>query len=160
MGLVKGLCLFAITALMVAGSAWAEMAVLVSPGGGTEVAGHICPTFSWPAADGALSYRIEVYEQKTTDVLGWDDMRTTGKPVLSRTIAAPALSWTPSSRECLTPGLKYVWYVEAVNGQGQGRWSRGVRFDIEAAAPSVDRKELKALPEVAHADGMDRAFGD
>lgn len=141
MGLMKGLCLSMVTALMFAGAAWAEMAVLVSPGEGTAVSGRNCPTFSWSEANGALSYRIEVYVQMTADVTCRDAMQTKGKPVLSRTIAAPALSWTPSSGECLPDGMKYVWYMEGLDAQCQGRWSRGVRFQIEAAALSADQQE-------------------
>jgi Chaperone of endosialidase len=120
------------------GSAWAG-AVPVSPGGGTELTPQSCPTFSWSASDGAQSYRVEVYEQVTSDILHRDTMRGMGNPVVKKEIPAPALSWTPSTGECLSRGMKYVWYVEGVDAKGEGQWSGGEGFQVEAAALSADQ---------------------
>lgn len=48
------------------------------------------------------------------------------KPVIRNEIRAPALSWTPAGGECLARGKQYVWYVQGVNGPGQGQWSEDV----------------------------------
>jgi hypothetical protein len=128
------------------GSAWAGMAVPVSPGGGTELTAQSCPTFSWSASEGAQSYRVEVYEQVTSDIIDRDSMRGIGNPVIAREISAPALSWTPSSGECLSRGMRYVWYVEGVDAKRKGQWSEGQGFQVEAAALSVEQKE--AVQEV------------
>jgi hypothetical protein len=123
------------------GSAWAGMAVPVSPGGGTELTAQSCPTFSWSASIGAQSYRVEVYEEVTSDILDRDSMREIGNPVVKKEILAPALSWTPSTGECLSRGMRYVWYVEGVDAEGEGQWSEGQGFQVEAAALSVEQKE-------------------
>lgn len=122
-------------------TAWADMTVPVSPGGGTEVIVQDCPTFSWSAATAALSYEIEVYEQMTDDNIDRDAMRGMGNPVVEKEIPAPALSWSPSSGECLLRGMKYVWYVRGVDKHGQGQWSGGLGFQVESAALSADQKE-------------------
>ncbi len=82
-------------------------AVAVSPGdpSGMAATDQVCPTFSWSYAEGAVSYRIEIYEQVTTDLLSHDAMGVMATPVGVREIAAPALSWTPSSGECLSRGM-------------------------------------------------------
>lgn len=117
------------------------MALPVSPGGGTELTAQSCPTFSWSASEGAQSYRVEVYEQVTSDVIDRESMRGIGNPVVEKEIPAPALSWTPSSGECLSRGMRYVWYVEGVDAEEEGQWSGGVGFQVEAAALSVEQKE-------------------
>jgi len=127
--------------VILTGSAWAGMAVPVSPGGGTELTAQSCPTFSWSASMGAQSYRVEVYEQVTSDIMDRDTMRGIGNPVVKKEIPAPALSWTPSSGECLSRGMRYVWYVEGVDAEGEGQWSEGQGFQVEAAALSADQKE-------------------
>ncbi len=132
--------------IFLTGTAWAGMAVPVSPGGGTELTAQSCPTFSWSASDGAQSYRVEVYEQVTSDIMDRNTTRGIGNPVVKKEIPAPALSWTPSTGECLSRGMRYVWYVEGVDAKGEGQWSGGQGFQVEAAALSADQKE--AVQEV------------
>ncbi len=134
------------------GTTTASPAVAVSPGGGTNLS---CPTFSWSEAGNASSYRIEVYEQITTKVLPQEQMRTIAAPAIAVEIAAPALSWTPSSGECLTRGLHYVWYVQGVDTLGIGQWSEGWRFHVEAAVLTVEQTEAvqQVVKELLDADG-------
>ena len=128
------------------GSAWAGIAVPVSPGGGTELTAQHCPTFSWSGSDGAQSYRVEVYEQVTSEIVERGAMSGMLTPVVAKEIPAPALSWTPSTGECLSRGMRYVWYVEGVDAEGAGQWSGGQVFQVEAAALSVEQEE--AVQEV------------
>jgi len=123
-------------------------AMPVSPGdaAGTAITDQACPTFSWSSVDGAVSYGLEVYEQVTADVLPYEMMNTMAKPVRSNEITAPALSWTPSSGECLNRGLKYVWYVRGVYQDGAGQWSGPKAFQVEASALSMEQKD--AVQEV------------
>ncbi len=123
-------------------------AVPVSPGdaAGTAVTDQVCPTFSWSSADGAVSYRVELYEQVTSDLLAYDAITTVAKPVGTRDIAAPALSWTPGSGECLSRGIRYVWYVRGTDQNGEGQWSEGRAFEIEASALSLEQRD--AVEEV------------
>jgi len=123
------------------GTAWGATAVPVSPGGGTEIISQSCPTFSWSSAGNAEAYRIEVYEQVTVDVLPHDQMQALSSQILAREIAAPALSWTPSTGECLSRGLNYVWYVQGVDSLGIEQWSEGRTFQIEAAVLTMEQTE-------------------
>jgi hypothetical protein len=130
------------------GAASAATAVPVSPGGEGEwaVTGQTCPTFSWSPMNGATTYTIEVFEQQTSGVMPYNQMRSIAAPVLSLDIGAPALSWTPSSGECLTRGIKYSWYVRGVDQDGNGDWSEPIGFEVEAATLSIEQKE--AVQEV------------
>jgi hypothetical protein len=122
-------------------TAWAGMSVPVSPGGGTEGTSQTCPTFSWSAAEHAAAYRLEVYEQVTEQVVPQEEMAAMAAPVVTREIYAPALSWTPSSGECLERGMHYVWYVLGVDAKGEGQWSQGVVFEVEPSALTVEQEE-------------------
>ncbi|MBA4373329.1 MAG: hypothetical protein C0402_10780 [Thermodesulfovibrio sp.] len=139
--LLRGLILIM---LMVAsaGAVWADTAVPVSPGGaGTSDA---CPTFSWGPGAGALSYELSAYEALSGDALSREDMDArTGRPVLSHRVPAPALSWTPSSGQCLGEG-SYVWYVRGLDAQGHGQWSQGVKFEVELTLSSAAFEERVA----------------
>jgi hypothetical protein len=106
----------------------------VSPGSerGLAVVGQACPTFSWTAVDWALGYRVAVFQAFGTAVPGYEEMAVGGVPVLSKEIAGRASSWTPSSEERLSPGSLYVWYVQAMDSSGQGVWSKGKLFMVEA----------------------------
>jgi hypothetical protein len=106
----------------------------VSPGSerGLAVVGQACPTFSWTAVDWALGYRVAVFQAFGTAVPGYEEMAVGGVPVLSKEIAGRASSWTPSSDERLSPGSLYVWYVQAMDSSGQGVWSKGKLFMVEA----------------------------
>lgn len=41
-----------------------------------------------------------------------------------------ALSWTPSGSRGLTNGVDYIWYVQAVDANGNGVWSSGKQFKV------------------------------
>jgi hypothetical protein len=147
-GLMKttafGACLVLVAALivLVTGIAWGGMAVPVSPGDahGSAVTAQTCPTFSWSFADGAISYRIEVYEQLAADIVAREMMQIQGPLVLQKEIAAPALSWTPSAGECLARGKRYVWYVEGLTDEGSGRWSAGMGFQVDESPLSIEQQ--------------------
>lgn len=124
--------------VIIAGAAWGTTAVTVSPG---EVTGQRCPTFSWAAADEAVSYRVEMYEQQTEQLLPREVMAAMANPVRTREITAPALTWTPSVSECLSEGPSYVWYVRGTDSNGAGQWSEGKIFRIEAPALSPEQRE-------------------
>lgn len=124
------------------GISWAGPAVPVSPGDTRIVTatGQNCPTFSWSADSEAVSYRIDVFEQMTVEAATHDQMQTMTDPVMSRTIPAPALSWTPSEAECLGRGQQYVWYVQGVHPEGNGEWSGGMGFRVETDTLNTGQK--------------------
>ncbi len=126
-------------------------ALTVSPGSPGTTAGtdQSCPTFSWSLANRAVSYRVEVYEQNTTDLLPYEYMSDIATPVRVQEIAAPALSWTPSAGECLTRGARYVWYVRGTDADGGGKWSEPRGFLVEPSALTVEQQE--AVKEVVRA---------
>jgi len=130
-----------VATVLFSSSAWGDTAVPVSPGGGTAITVQNCPTFSWSAAEEASAYKLEVYEQMTIQPETREQIAATGKPVVAKEIAAPALSWTPSTGECLSRGVDYVWYVQGVDALGRGQWSEGGVFQVEASALSADQKE-------------------
>jgi hypothetical protein len=76
--------------------------------------GQTCPTFSWSEVEGAVAYRIEVFDMLTNERLPYEETGYMSEPVISKQIPAPALSWTPSSGECLETGGSYVWYVKGI----------------------------------------------
>ncbi len=95
-----------------------------------------CPTFSWTAAPGTVAIQIEVYA-RLTETLPPHEALAEQPPLLTRTIAAPAVTWTPSL-PCLTPGGRYLWYVQAQDALGQGPWSAPTPFTIQAGlSPSL-----------------------
>jgi len=113
----------------------------VSPGGsGTSPA---CPTFSWAQVEGAVSYELSAYLSPGLGVLPVEDMdAATGGPVLAHKIPAPALSWTPSSGQCLAEG-SYIWYVRGVDAEGNGQWSSGTAFEVgEVLTEAVFEKRV------------------
>jgi hypothetical protein len=87
-----------------------------------------------------------VYEQLTTDLPEYEVMSAMAMPARIREIAAPALTWTPSADECLTRGVRYVWYVWGANKDGDGQWSEGMGFQVEASALTVE--QMDAVQEV------------
>lgn len=146
-------CLVLVAALTVlmTGISWGMSAVPVSPGdaSGNALVGQSCPTFSWSLADGAISYRVEVYEQQTTELLAHEVMSTIAQPVRIREISAPALTWTLAANECLITGRKYVWYVRGADKDDSGQWSEGTGFEVEATALSAEQRDAihKAVKE-------------
>ncbi len=123
-----------VTALAIcSGMSWAAAAVPVSPSGSGATT---CPTFSWGAAENSPAYRLEVYEQITTETLPHEQIQAMASPVLAREIPASALSWTPSSGQCLGEG-QYVWYVKGLDAEGNGTWSEGAAFRVEPVLSSA-----------------------
>ena len=95
------------------------------------VISNACPTFSWSAVEGSSSYRIEVYEMITSEVMAHEDMAKVSSPIIVKDTGL-SLSWTPSSAECLKDGARYVWYVgrQRTEDRGQrrkGRYGNGQR---------------------------------
>ncbi len=157
--------LLILTMLAISGSASAMDPVAVSPGSDPSttlraVIGQGCPTFSWSSMQGAVAYRVAVFEALTADVPAYEDMEAMAEPLISREIPAPALSWTPSSGECLSTGGSYVWYVkgihpelvegepaegepagpEPVEGPAEG-WSEGSVFEVDVSVSLAGMEE-------------------
>jgi len=135
---------FVIVAALVFSATLAQaQPVAVSPGSDTAEAttGQTCPTFSWSSVEGASTYTIAVFEMQTSQILQYNEMQAIAMPVLCINIGAPSLSWTPSSGECLTRGVKYVWYVRGVGQDGEGQWSAPKEFQVEASALTLEQKD-------------------
>jgi hypothetical protein len=115
----------------------------VSPGSesGVAVVERRCPAFSWSSVPWAVGYRVAVFEVTTAEVTGYEAMAAAATPVLTKEIQGQALSWTPSWRERLTDGGLYVWYVQALDGSGQGFWSAGKVFEVQAEKGAAERTE-------------------
>jgi hypothetical protein len=122
--------------IILAGGTYAMHPVTVSPGsdGGVAVIGQNCPTFSWSEVSEAVAYEVGVFEAQTIDVPSYDDMVIMAEPVLSIRIPAPALSWTPSTDDCLMSENVYVWYVRGTDVDGNGAWSGGSIFEVDVTA--------------------------
>ena len=137
------------------GYSWAGTAVPVSPG---ELIGESCPTFSWSAAENAAAYRIEVYEQIAAKATH-DELQMIIMPVISREIAAPALSWTPGSGECLARGISYLWFVQGVNTEGEGLWSAGRGFSVDPSVLTIEQQDAvqTVLKEYLSGDSISKA---
>jgi len=135
--------LLILTMLAISTSASAMDPVAVSPGSDPSttlraVIGQACPTFSWSSMQGAVAYRVEVFEALTAEAPAYEDMEAMAEPLISKEIAAPALSWTPSSGECLNTGGSYVWYVQGIDsGTGHPEpaegWSEGSVFEVDVS---------------------------
>ena len=124
--------------------------VAVSPGSesGVAVVGQICPTFSWTAVDWASKYRVVVFEAVGTEVPAYEQIAAVASPVLNREVIGRALSWTPSAEERLRYGGLYIWYVQAADLSGQGRWSEGRAFKVVAEAAwdvEMEKRMIKSL---------------
>ncbi|MEF9426210.1 MAG: hypothetical protein L0956_03215, partial [Candidatus Mariimomonas ferrooxydans] len=139
-------CILILTMLAISSSAYAMNPVAVSPGnaGSEAVINQACPTFSWSSMQGADAYRVEVFEAVTEDVQAYEDIEAMAEPVIRVEIAAPALSWTPSSEQCLSEGGSYVWYVQGTateNPEDLQGWSEGRGFAVDVSALSAGMEE-------------------
>jgi len=69
-------------------------------------------------------------------------------------IPAPALSWSPSGMESLQTGESYIWYVKAFDSNGEGEWSIGNRFRIDAsvALNGMDEAVKEKVREYVRSD--------
>ena len=146
-----GACLVLLGLLTVAGTAAQIVPIAVSPGSerGVAVVGQACPTFSWTAVDWASGYRVAVFEAIGVQIPSYEEMAAGVPPALSKEIGGRALSWTPSAEERLVAGSLYVWYVQAVDASGQGTWSKGRLFIVEAGmlAAGVEGQLRKTLED-------------
>ncbi len=117
--------------------------VAISPGSGSEVSiiTQECPTFSWSGVEGAVSYNIALFEMHTSRVSTYEEMKETARPVISKEIGAPSLSWTPSLEHGLESGKRYVWYVGGMDSKGEGSWSEGKAFEVSLSL-STGTKEV------------------
>ena len=130
------LLLLSLAVFMAWGNAQEIVPVALKPGSesGPAVSTVLCPTFSWSSIEWAVGYRLAVFEAKTAQVTAYEKMAAAATPVLVKEIQGQALSWTPSAREQLRDGGRYVWYVEALDGSGQGVWSAGKVFEAADSA--------------------------
>ncbi len=127
--------------LVLSVTAWAGTPEGVSPGSDeVAVIGSTCPTFSWSEAVGAEGYTIEVYEVAGGG-LSHGEMASTTEPVVSKDVGT-ALSWTPSAGECLTDGVRYVWYVGAGKVEGETQNAEPGTQNVERGTYLVIRKGL------------------
>ena len=130
-GIIMCLLLVGVCSSVAYSIASGPMGVSPAVDGGEAVIGSTSPAFSWSAVEGAVGYRLEVY--KAMDNVGtYQEAAEKSEPILRVHIPAPALSWSPSAVEALQTGEGYVWYVRAVYCDGDGQWSAGNRFRIEA----------------------------
>src|SRR4030042_1761744 len=132
-----GMVILAICLVTIGSAAQIQIQVVpeaVSPGSeqGLVVVRQDCPTFSWTAVDWALGFRVAVFQAFGTEVSAYEEMAAVGAPLLSKERPGRASSWTPSSEERLSSGSLYVWYVQALDSSGQGTWSKGKLFLVEA----------------------------
>ena len=104
-----------------------------------------CPTFSWSQVEGAVSYRVKVFEMATGEIRPYGEMEPMGEPLIEVEIGAPALSWTPSMEQGLVSGKRYVWYVGAITGTKDPElvegWSEGKSFGVNPGL-SLGTKEV------------------
>ena len=131
----RSMFFFLVVLIFVMGSYAQERGpIAISPGSDAEIAfvAQSCPTFSWTAVEWAAAYKVLVFETNGPNVLAYEEMEAIASPILHKEIQGRALSWTPSSEEGLVMGGMYVWYVQAVNDYGQGEWSEGKMFRIDA----------------------------
>jgi len=114
----------------------------VSPGGGNgdALVGSVSPPFSWSEVEGAVGYRLEVFKE-LEGALSHEEMSEQGELVIGIEIPAPALSWTPSGTLGLKSGESYIWYVKALDPEGDGNWSFGNRFRIDASMALTGMEE-------------------
>jgi hypothetical protein len=123
----------------------------ISPGSerGVALVGQLCPTFSWTAVDWATGYKVAVFQAFGVQIPSYEEMAAGGVPILSKEIQGRASSWTPSSEEQLSSGSLYVWYVQAADTSGQGTWSKGKLFMVEAGvmASLAEERMKKTLRE-------------
>jgi hypothetical protein len=96
--------------------------VMVSPDSLTDTVGILdaCPTFSWGRFSGAQGYEVMVFHVIEGESTDYQAVLESSQPAVQVQIAAPALSWTPASDQCLEPGWRYVWFVRAAVGEGKG----------------------------------------
>ena len=136
------LCFLFLVLIFSWGNAQEIAPIAVSPGSenGVAVVTQRCPTFSWSSIQWAVGYRVAVFEATTAEVTGYEAMAALATPVLKKEIQGQALSWTPSARDRLRAGGLYVWFVQALDGSGQGVWSAGKVFKVEVEG-SVERTE-------------------
>lgn len=140
---VLPLCVFISAALV---SAAPMRPVAVSPGAPQSVAliGQRCPSFSWGAVDGAISFEVVVYELPEGD-----EQTEEAAPVIQNTLPGTALSWTPPLDQCFEPGRAYVWFVLSEDELGESEWSEGRYFKVD---------EAPTLEEVADAMRVLRSY--
>ena len=115
--------------------------VPISPGDANKssVITDDCPTFSWSRSVGAEGYELAIFEAFGDNSESYEQMAYIIDPVITRTLSAPAFSWTPSSESCLNQGASYIWYVRDLIEAGQSDWSNGKLFtvDLMAAASTL-----------------------
>jgi len=90
--------------------------------------------------EGAVGYRLEVFKE-LEGALSHEEMSEQGELVIGIEIPAPALSWTPSGTVGLKTGESYIWYVKALYPEGDGNWSFGNRFRIDASMALTGMEE-------------------
>ena len=124
------LCLLLISSAALSQSA---PTLTVSPGGllgATQIADG-CATFSWGPVDGATGYQVAVFDMMLDNSNDLQAQVEEIEPVLETTIAAPALSWTPATGQCLDQGGSYLWFVRATTEDGEEEWSEGRYFEVD-----------------------------
>jgi|GEM_PF-334813 len=133
--------------------------VVISPGSelGVAIVDQICPTFSWSSVSWAKAYRVAIFEVQPDDgVLYYEDVMALTDPVMVKDIKGSALSWTPSLEEAFRNGGEYVWFVQAVDVNGNGSWSTGNKFRVEASPvlPGLINNLKKRFKEFGVEEGV------
>ena len=114
-----------------AGNAFASEPTATSPDGVAPVVEDTCPPFVWSGAAGAVAYKVEVFRSETEGVPSYEEMNALVDPVLRQEMSAASLSWRPPSGGCLESKTAYIWYVQAIDCDGNGSWSVGKGFSLE-----------------------------
>ncbi len=122
-----------------------------------------CPTFSWAAVEGAEGYELAVFaiwnsEQIISDTL-YDELLQISDPSLTMTIPAPALSWTPTKEQGLTPGQTYAWHIRSLNQSSPGEWSNAAFFKVpETTISNLDTAINEAVTDFLTDDAENFTF--
>jgi hypothetical protein len=155
-----GLLFVSLSFFVVNGYASLQEPVGVSPASemGLARVSTICPTFSWTAVDGAVAYRVEVFQAGDSSAHVYNRLEMQIHPVLVKEIPGAATSWTPAAEERLGNGIAYVWFVQAVDEFGSGRWSQGRSFTIDSGLEFAVIED--ALEETFEEHGLDKSVID
>ena len=112
------------------GNTFASAPTAIVPNGVAPVVGGRCLSFVWSGVEGTVSYKIEAFKPETEGIPSYEEIEGLAEPVLSKRVAADSLSWQPQFGDCLDEKGTYVWYVQAIDSDGNGSWSEGKRFAL------------------------------
>ena len=138
---------------------------LISPGdgGNLSIVEESTPTFSWTSVPWATEYRVVVFKSDSGSMISYEELSSFETPVISKDIKGQATSWTPSSIERMNTGSNYIWYVQAIDKDGSGSWSKAgsYRVEIPVVLTGIEEKLREKLKEKGISDkDLDEVFND